>query len=204
MGEHPPRQIVRPALLNAEAAGERAPLIGRIRPHRRILERDRQPLVCARQPPVQQARRHGDGAPVKAGVAVGLRLPVDQRRDRARRQPRGARLAERVPGEAQPGRARPGCARSPRRSGSTDSFRASRSSARAVRCSSARSSEGSTAAAARSRPRRRAWSSRRSRSSVRSSTGAAQPPPQIASERTEDRPPVARRRESRSSSESPL
>ena len=97
VGEHPPRQIVRAIVLEPERAGERAPLVEVVRPDRRILELDRQPHVSAAQPLVELARRNGHRAPVEPRVAVGQRLPVDQRSDRRRRQAGGAHLPFAVP-----------------------------------------------------------------------------------------------------------
>ena len=80
--EHPAGEVVGPAIVVSESAGERAALVQRVGPDARVLERDRQTPVRAVERFVEQAGRDHDRGPVKAGVAVGLRLAVDQCRDR--------------------------------------------------------------------------------------------------------------------------
>ena len=84
--EHPPRQVIGLPGRQTEAGGERAALRPDIAEHGRVREVDRERGVCSAKLLVELARGRGDAGPVKAGVGVGARLPVDERLDRRERQ----------------------------------------------------------------------------------------------------------------------
>ena len=84
------------SVADAEPAAEGAALVVARCPHARVVEIDRQPRVRAAQSVVEPARGRGHRRPVQAGLAVGMRLAVDQRADRARLQTPSVHLCEAV------------------------------------------------------------------------------------------------------------
>ena len=98
MREHPPREVICLRVRQTEADGERAALRRDITEHGRVRQVDRELGVRSAKPVVEAARGRGDAGPVKAGVGVGVRLPVGERLDRGERQMAGV---ERDPVSAQ-------------------------------------------------------------------------------------------------------
>ena len=84
--EHPPREVIGLPGRQTEAGGERPALRPDITEHGRVRQVDRERGVCSAQLLVELARGRGDAGPVKAGVRVRARLPVDERLDRRERQ----------------------------------------------------------------------------------------------------------------------